>query len=67
MKDNGDVRSSSTVGRKGSSYQRQRTVQNAMEHTTIATHPKRFALIAEELQSGIIVNLVINGSRSMIS
>jgi hypothetical protein len=37
MKDIGDVRSSSTAGKNGSSYQRQKTIQSAMGLTIIAT------------------------------
>jgi hypothetical protein len=49
MKDIGYVRSSSTVGKKRSSCLRQKTVQNAMGLTIIATHPKGFALMTEDL------------------
>jgi hypothetical protein len=43
MKDIGDFHYSSTAGRKESNCQRQKIVQSAMEHTTMATHPKGFA------------------------
>jgi hypothetical protein len=33
-----------------------------MEFTTIATHLKEFALMAEDLQLGITVSSAINGS-----
>jgi hypothetical protein len=61
MKDSGDVCSSSTVGKKGSRCQRQKTVQSAMELIIMATHPKGFALMTKDLQSGINVNSTING------
>jgi hypothetical protein len=38
-----------------------------MELTTIATHPKGFALMTEDLQPGITMNSTINESQSMIS
>jgi hypothetical protein len=62
MKDIGDVRSSSTAGKKGSSYQWQKTVQNATGLTIIATHPKGVALMIEDLQPRITVDLTINRS-----
>jgi hypothetical protein len=37
-----------------------------MELRTIATHPKGFALMTEDLQPKITVNSAINGSQSMI-
>jgi hypothetical protein len=40
MKDIGDVRSSSTVGNKGSSCQQQKTFQSATGITVMATNPK---------------------------
>jgi hypothetical protein len=49
IKDIEDVCSSSTAGKKGSNCQWQKIVQNAMEPTTIATHPKGFALMIEDL------------------
>jgi hypothetical protein len=62
MKDIGDVRSSSTARKKGSNYLRQKTVQSAMEFTTIATHLKEFALMTKDFQLGITVSSAINGS-----
>jgi hypothetical protein len=67
MKDIEDVRSSSTVGKKRSSCRRQKTVQSATGLTTMAIHPKGFALMTEDLQPRIIVDSTINGSRFMIS
>jgi hypothetical protein len=66
MKDIGDVCSSSTAGKKGSSYQRQKTVQNATGLTIITTHLKGFALMIEDLQPRITVDSTINGSRFTI-
>jgi hypothetical protein len=66
MKDIGDVRSSSTVGKKGSSYQQQRIVQNAMGLTTTTTHLREFASMAEDLQPGITMNSTIYRSKSTI-
>jgi hypothetical protein len=37
-----------------------------MEPTTIATHPKGFALMIEDLQLGITMNSAINWSQSTI-
>jgi hypothetical protein len=45
MKDIGDVRSSSAVGKKGSNYRRQKTVQSAMGLTIVVTHLKGLALM----------------------
>jgi hypothetical protein len=66
MKDIGDVHSSSTDRKKGSSYQRQKAIQSATGLTIIATHPNWFALMTEDLQSGITVNSTINRSQSTI-
>jgi hypothetical protein len=66
MRDIGDVRSSSTAGKKGSSYRRQKIVQNAIGLTTTAAHRKGFALTIEDLQPEITVNSTINGSQSTI-
>jgi hypothetical protein len=63
MKDIGDVRSSSTIGKKGSW---QKTIQSATGLTIIVAHPKGFALMIEDLRSGITVNSTINGSQSII-
>jgi hypothetical protein len=49
MKDIGNVRSSSTVGKKESNYRGQRIVQSATEPTTIAAHPREFASMIENL------------------
>jgi hypothetical protein len=66
MKDTGGVRSSSIVGEKGSSYRRQKTVQSATGLTIMATHPKGLALMTEDIQPRITVDLTINGSQFTI-
>jgi hypothetical protein len=53
-------------GKKGSSCQRQKTVQSATGLTIIATHPKGLALMTEDLQPEIIVNSTMNKSESTI-
>jgi hypothetical protein len=65
-KDIRDVSFSSTAGKKGSSYRWQKIVQNAIGLTIIATHPKGFALMTEDLQPEITVNSTIYGSQFMI-
>jgi hypothetical protein len=66
MRDTGDVNSSSTARKMGSSYRRQEIVQSATWLTIIATHPKGFALMIEDLQPRITVDLTINGSQFRI-
>jgi hypothetical protein len=65
-KDIRDVCSSSTAGKKRSNYQQQKIVHSAMGLIVIATHPKEFALMSEDLQPEITVNSTINGSESTI-
>jgi hypothetical protein len=59
----GDVRSSNTTRKKGSSYQRQRIVQSAMGITITTVHLREFASMTEDLQLEITVTTVINGSQ----
>jgi hypothetical protein len=66
MKDIGDVRSSSTAGKKGSNYRRQKIVQSAKGLITITTPPTGFASMIEGLQLGITVNSAVNGSQFII-
>jgi hypothetical protein len=66
MRDIGDVRSSSTTGKKGSSYQWLRIVQNAMGLTTTAAHLRGYASTTEDLQLEVTVSSVINGSQFTI-
>jgi hypothetical protein len=66
MEDIGDVHSSNTVGNKGLSCRRQKTVQSAMGLTIITTYPKGFALMTEDPQPRITMDSTINGSRFMI-
>jgi hypothetical protein len=66
MKDIGDVRFSSSAGKKGSSGRQQKTVQSATRLTIIATRPKELALMTEYLQPRITVDLTINESRFTI-
>jgi hypothetical protein len=66
MKDIGDVCSSSTVGKKGSSCQQQKTVQIATRLTIITTRRKGFALMTEDLQPEITMDSTINGSHFTI-
>jgi hypothetical protein len=49
MKVIGDVHSLGTIWRKESICQQQKIVQNAMEPTTIAAHPRGFASMTESL------------------
>jgi hypothetical protein len=56
MKDIGDVHSSSTVEKKGSSCRWQKTFQNATGLRIMATHPKGFALMIEDLQLRITMD-----------
>jgi hypothetical protein len=63
MKDIVDVCSSSTVGKKGSSYQRQKIVQSARRLITIIAHPKGFASTTEGLELVITANSAINESQ----
>jgi hypothetical protein len=62
MRDTGDVYSSSTARKKGSNYQQQKTVQSATGLTIMAIQPKGYALMTEDLQPRIIVDLTTNGS-----
>jgi hypothetical protein len=66
MNDIGDVRSLSIAGKKGSSYQWQKTVRSATELTIITTHPKGLAFMTGDLQSNITMDLTINRSRFTI-
>jgi hypothetical protein len=66
MKGIGDVLSSSTAGKKGSSCRQQKTVQSATWLTIMATHPKGFALMTDDLQPRITMDLTINGSQFTI-
>jgi hypothetical protein len=66
MNDIGDVHSSSTAGKKGSSCRQQKIVQSAMGLTIIATHPKGFALMTGYLQPEITVNSTISRCQSTI-
>jgi hypothetical protein len=63
MKGIGDVRSSSTIGKRGSSRRRQKTIQSATGFTIMATHSKGFALMTEDLQPRITVDSIINLKR----
>jgi hypothetical protein len=67
MKDIGDVRSSSTARKKGSSCRQQKTIQSAMGLTIMATHPKGFALMTEYPQPRITMDSIIKRSRFTIS
>jgi hypothetical protein len=65
-RDIGDVHSSSTAEKKGSSYQQWRIIQSALGHTTTTTHLREFASMTHDLQLEITMNLAINGSPFMI-
>jgi hypothetical protein len=67
MKDIGDVHSSSTAGKKGSSYRRHKTVQSVTGLTIMATHPKGFALMTEDLRPRTTVDSTINGLDSRLA
>jgi hypothetical protein len=63
MKDIGDVRSSSIVGRKESNYRQWKIVQSATRLITIAAHPRGFASMTEGLRLWITMNSTTNGSQ----
>jgi hypothetical protein len=66
MRDIRDVHSSSIARKKGLSCQQQRIVQSAKGLTTTIAHLRGFASMIEDIQLGITVNSVINGSQFTI-